>query len=430
VEIEVLRFEHPFLYLDGSIGRYLSSYLHQLGASTVIVEKHYVDRDFLIDYAKFYARSFSAPERFTKRLHFFSLEFTKTELEKALSGNQSAIKRLYTSYLGFIVLKPIKGADGGPLVGRTVLKTYPKKADSDTRTFLTHKCKACLYGIPLDVDTLPFQTQDMAVAACATTSLWISLHPLSALFQVPMLSPAEITERAVTFPGEERNFPSFGLNIGQMINFINSIGLDTENINVIREDNEVVPNAVRAYIAAGIPIIACLILSKGGKQCDYHAAVISGYRTDVNGKIKELYVHDDQIGPYSRVKSSEPSFRIWENEWIKYGGYGEVRVERLLVPIYPKIRLTFGRIYSVYLKERDKISAQGFGCNFFLTQVNQYKYFLLSRKLKDKPTILVEPLPRFIWVIRAYLNNEPILDILYDGTEVFPKKLLTVNFCA
>lgn len=425
--MEVLQSTNSFQHLVGPIGQYCSDYLTELKNSTAIVEEHYVDRDFLIDYTKFYARSFDAPERFTKRLHFFSFKFTETDFKQALNGNRRLLQKLYDYYLGFVVIKPIKDQDNNPLIGRTVLKTYPQKAGNHTRKFLTHNCKASLYGIPLNIDSLPFQTQDEAVAACATTALWVCLHPLSILFGVPLFSPAEITERSVTFPGTERNFPSLGLNLFQMINFINFIGLDTENINILEESKEIIPHVVRSYINAGIPIIACLTLREKEGSEFYHAAVVTGYRSDANGDIVELYVHDDQIGPYSRVKSKDGLFLTWENEWIK-DGFQEVIVNRLLVPVYPKIRLTFGRIYRVYLKEFEKISAGGFKSEFFLTQVNQYKHFLLDKQFKNKADVLLKSLPRFLWIIRAHLKTQPMLDMIYDGTEVFPKKLLMIDF--
>lgn len=42
--------------------------------------------------------------------------------------------------------------------------------------------------------------------------------------------------------------------------------------------------------------------------------------------------------------------------------------------------------------------------------------------------VLSKPLPRFLWVVRTLLNGQPVLDSLYDGTEVVPKKLLDISF--
>ena len=426
--MKVLSRNQGLAYLGSSNqARYLSSYLKGLNTKTILVENNYVDKDFLIDYAKFYARSFEAPQRFTKRVHFFSSDFTidsfKTAIEKY---DHSLIQTIRESYLGFTIVKPIGNQHGEPLIGRTVVRTYPEKVEGDFRYFLTHSCLASLHGISLGISSLPYQTQDMAVAACATTALWIVSHPFSALFTIPTYSPVEITEKAVTYPGEQRNFPSSGLTILQMIDFINFLGLDTENINILPKKEEMISEVVKAYIKAQIPVIACLKL-EGKAEPGYHAVVVSGYRYDSSGTVKELYVHDDQIGPYSRVKLGNNSTE-WQNEWITHYGFKKMAVERLLVPVYPKIRLTFGRIHAAYLKEKDKIISKGLNVELFLTQVNQYKQYLLKHPFKNKVEILIKSLPRFLWVIRDHLNGRPILDHVYDGTAVFPKELFTIIY--
>ena len=154
---------------------------------------------------------------------------------------------------------------------------------------------------------------------------------------------------------------------------------------------------------------------------------MSGYRYDSSGSVKELYIHDDQIGPYSRVKLVHNSAE-WENEWITHYGFKKMVVERLLVPVYPKIRLTFGRIHAVYLREKDKIISKGLNAELFLSQVNAYKQHLLKHSFKDKVETLTKSLPRFLWVIRGHYHGQPILDNVYDGTAIFPQKLLTIIY--
>ena len=104
---------YTFDKLSDHIGKspqaqYLFSYLGELNAKTFFVESDYVDKDFLIDYAKFYARSFQAPRRLTKRIHFFSRDFTTESFKIAVEEyNDNLIKSIRKSYLGFTVVKPI-----------------------------------------------------------------------------------------------------------------------------------------------------------------------------------------------------------------------------------------------------------------------------------------------------------------------------------
>ena len=209
---------------------YLIQYLQNLEAKTYILEEEYVDKDYMIDFQKFYARSFEKIGKFTKRIHFFNEKFDEKDFQKALESNdKEVINTLKRSYLGFTVVKPLRGADGNKLIGRTLLKTYPEEVDDEMRIFIKKKYTASLFGIPLEIESLPFQAQDQGVSACATIALWSALHPLSDIFEIKRDSPAEITEIATSLPFS-RKFPSSGLTFEQMINYIQSLGLDTEVI--------------------------------------------------------------------------------------------------------------------------------------------------------------------------------------------------------
>ena len=47
---------------------------------------------------------------------------------------------------------------------------------------------------------------------------------------------------------------------------------------------------------------------------------------------------------------------------------------------------------------------------------------VIKEKYIDKETILADPLPHFLWIIRTYYEGIPTMDDVYDGTAVFPKK--------
>src|SRR5437763_12953300 len=54
---------------------YLGNYVADLGGKTVVVEGHYIDRDYIDDVALFYARSLRAYPNYCYRLHFFATPF-------------------------------------------------------------------------------------------------------------------------------------------------------------------------------------------------------------------------------------------------------------------------------------------------------------------------------------------------------------------
>ena len=53
---------------------YLRRYLEDLGATTVLTEPYYFDRDYLAEFAAFYCVSAAGYPNVCRRLHFFDLE--------------------------------------------------------------------------------------------------------------------------------------------------------------------------------------------------------------------------------------------------------------------------------------------------------------------------------------------------------------------
>ncbi|MFA5364447.1 MAG: hypothetical protein WC325_04610 [Candidatus Bathyarchaeia archaeon] len=205
--------------------KYLIDYLNTINAETCICEK-YIDKDYLVDFQKFYCRSFKPYPRFTDRFHFFQEKIDETKFSELVEKNDiNGLKKLFASYLGFIIKKPVSDEFGNELIGRTMLQTYPKKDQyGNDRCFIVNENEVCLFGVPLKIKSVPFQMQDQRVSACATISLWTTLHALSELFDIPKSSPSEITEISTSFISKYRNFPQGGLTIGQMLKCIRSMG--------------------------------------------------------------------------------------------------------------------------------------------------------------------------------------------------------------
>jgi hypothetical protein len=449
---------------------YLNDYLNEIKAKTVIIEKEYIDKDFIIDYSKFYSRSFIPIKKSTTRYHFFNKKITPAEFfaELESSNNANFTKKLNDSYLGFVVKKPI--VSGNPLhkelVGRTLLNTYDKKIGFEERCYIKNQYQVSLCGIRLNICSLPYQQQDFAVGACATIACWVSLFPLSKLFGTPILSPSEVTEKSVFFPSDCRNFPSDGLTIHQMKTYFNSLGLETEIIKPtkVEETNnqfDVVADIVKAYTQLNIPVIAGLwFISKDDANKDeikdidtygHHAVVISGYRHHKRN-VKELYVHDDAFGPYCYIKSINNNFLKWECRWPEISNEQIFFVNQLLIPIYPKIRLNFSNIYAEYHHRRHDLNLEiavgkkdkTTSIEFLLYDIHRYKNFLLNKEVsfleehqkdgqseivdKNKSNLLTKSLPRFIWVIRYNKDGEPDHDRIYDGTDVLTNLIGHVEY--
>lgn len=438
---------------------YIFKYLKNRGARTVIIEENYVDKDYVIDYSGFYARSFEKIDKCTTRLHFFSKRFSKVSFENLLRQGKDGDTSKLGEYLGFAIIKHFKDEDGNPnlLIGRTALSPMPSEigTSSDSREYIWIKNYVNLYGIPFEVFSLPFQAQDHAVAACATISLWIANAKLNDLFQTPSLSPLEVTNRAISFIDKERNLPSEGLALEQMLTFVKSVNLDYDIINIqsirdVADSDEfsedvrdwhrkklenIVPDTVKAFILAKMPIIAGISLSKFDSSLlvekGYHAVVISGFRHNQEGEINRLYIHDDQIGPYCRVtstdgrflNSADRSFLKWENEWIQGpdSPYDEMLLDILVIPSYPKIRYSYNKIYDYFLEKKVQNLDEKFTLQ--LINVQEYKARLFNSNIDNKVDFLRKPLPRFLWLIGLLENNHIVWEEIYDATSHYSRKV-------
>ncbi len=419
-------------YLESFQGRRIIDCLTSLKAAHVVLEDNYIDWHYMIDYSKFHSRSFSKPKIETTRLHFFrDINFEEEDFDgffKSIlaDGNAEKIKELQKAYIGFCVEKPIKNEQGKKVIGRTIIDPHNSIEKPDDKVFLVTEKKSSLCGIPLNINGLPYQAQDRMVCACATVSIWTCLHSLNRLFGVKIFSPCEITEGAVTTPSIYRSFPSSSLTLEQMISFLKSLKLDCETITLDNNEEEardLIEAAVKAYLNAGIPIILGLKIKKEDKPDGNHAVVVSGYKL-TQGQISELYIHDDGISPYSVSKPINNSFVEFENDWSNNLGFS-IRITDLIIPVYPKIRLNFLKMHKLLKKHEEN---NPFAFELYLTELKEYKKFLLTQKIKDKENILCKSLPRFIWIIRSSYSNKTVFDRLYDGTSVFPIKVADIDY--
>jgi hypothetical protein len=444
---------------------YLHEYFQHGAVKTIVVERDYVDRDYLEDFAAYYVRCFEPYERTCSRLHFFSTPFDDKRFREVLSlaPSDSAMRAFRDSYCGFIVIKPLPQT----VFGRTCLRTYPPKPN---RHFpIARKFSANLFGIGLDIpETLPFQEQDSVVAACATSALWSVLQATAKEFQHRLWTPIEITQAATEFtPAESRMIPNRGgLSTAMMAEAIRSVGLEPLLLDVPANDDDALRAAVYAYLRARIPVIMGVALvdicvRKRPRLIGLHAVAVTGY--NVSGKpakpgtktgfrqratcIDKIYVHDDQLGPFARMtfdgvhvkqppesnSDPGPSLRSLSTTWKSSDGTRRVRAipQILLVPLYHKIRIPYADVFQAvieldgFLKTLTLPKPHGtlrkLEWDLHLTTVNDLKTDLQgSNELRGKSRThwLTKSMPRFVWRATAYAQNQRIFDVLVDATDI------------
>ena len=321
------------------------------------------------EHSVFYSKSLRRYENSCRRLHFFSMEEKDLKREfrrlrgirKKADFQAECEKFSRKRYIGFSVIKPLPGCP----VGRTVFRPFPQDASPGIqREFdcVCHGNKAHLLGIPLSVTGLPFQQQDLGVSACATTALWSALQRARELEEVGTATPAQITLRASQFALPfGRPMPSEGLSVDQMCQAVHSLGYAPYLFRA--EDFEVSRGLLYAIVRSGISPVLILkpLRSNTGPR---HAVAVAGMkiRTPRQQKLLidlidaqssdmvGLYIHDDRYGPYLTTEIKE-----WKKQLLlslplpSLGSSENWLLSHVLVPIHPKIRLSFGSLREAAL---------------------------------------------------------------------------------
>lgn len=343
----------------------LENYLSEsgVGAQCAVIEKEYLDRNFSDDYSAYYGRCFRDFSRKCCRIHFFKECYKQQEIEKILvaSEKDASLKKFKESYLGFIVIRPLQQT----IVGRTCLVPYPcQKSDNNFGRNYPAVCKneVSFFGIKLNVNCMPFQEQDCGTSACATCALWSTFTVSARMFGNKCPSPSTITTLAMdnNFSIGTR-FPNRGLTSEEMIHAIRKNDLEPVIAHLKGCDKSVLaylfPGFVYAYLNLGVPVIAIIDDMEGWGK---HAIAINGYNIKKDSgeslsamRIDKYYANDDQCCPGARFIPN------WDGDTLKIEAYHGPSfaqnlhktyvLECLMVPLYPKIRVTFSEIAQFVL---------------------------------------------------------------------------------
>jgi hypothetical protein len=411
--------------------RYLAYYVSDpvINCKSILVERHYIDRDYMEDHSVFYSRNLYPYKNYCRRVHFFSIDKAEVDTRiaalraipaaKGLEEYRTASRQFSEAhYIGFSVIKPL---DGSP-VGRTVLRTFPaeKKGMPDYRRVF--ECEryfpAHLGGLTLHVRGLPFQQQDKAVAACATTALWSSLHAAREFEDIAAFTPAQITALAArnSLPFG-RAMPSEGLSVDQMCQAVEAVGISP----VLRRAENFANAKALLHSAIRSSVAPVLVLTNGP---DWHAVAVTGMGVrdkpisvveevgDLASRLEKLYLHDDRIGPYLRaeikevgisdvlsrfqMEVSEPAL-VLEVEFRKGAGFSKESwlLTHILFPMHVKVRITFSELRQLAM-------------HFVAAEIKAYRNTLgqkaLSSAEASRPAMELEA-----WISRSPVYQESLM---------------------
>ena len=440
----------------------LKSYLEVIGVTDILFEAPYIDNDFLEDYANFYAISFYPYERHCKRVHFFSNNVISDELlndiiigdgNKLEQKDNSKIERLQKHYLGYIVVRPFSKAK----IGRTCLKPGGHFDIGYSSFFFSIRKYTCYpLGIKLTIDTMAFQEQDRTTSACASIAIWSAFHVAGKVFQRRLLAPSIVTKNALKSTPFNRSFPNHGLNAEQICTSIAHSELVPFKSTI--GSPKILKGLIYAYGHCGLPIIAGLNLIECNTEPPYyaiplrhgnaHAVTINGFSikeatsefknpTDLNlfsSKIEEIFVHDDQLSPFSKMTFLQPSVEVSkgiEVEVLETGWKTGKRVKTVaivnfvIIPLHPNIRIQFDDIYNNVLISLKILKILNFKINYEwkikLEEVNKWKLRFIEESREifgvTRSKILKTSYPKYIWSATAIYNNIDHFELIFDTTE-------------
>lgn len=431
--------------------QYIEKYVRDLGCQAMLLESHYVDRDYIEDHSLFYSRSFSNYPNYCRRLHFFRAppEELKARLAalEDLCSTAGLVERTArwgefseACYLGFAVIKPLHGSP----VGRTVLRCFAPTPDDtcrDRREFpAARRYVVHLGAVELQVTGLAFQQQDVGVSACATTALWSALHKLRDFEEIGSPTPAQITTLATQYSLPfGRPMPSDeGLSLDQMCQALQALKVAPSLLHV--DSFQVTRAYVHAALRSGFAPV--LVLQARDDQATWHAVTVVGYRRaetptpqpgeayDLSGDIVALYVHDDRVGPYQRVDPFEhvgrlglaPHYRQSETHWI---------VHYVLVPLHAKIRVSVSGLREIAIESLDHVARASGGAPAATTLAVTFENWIarpaaylqaLFSSGNDSGAALARQLiarvsmPRYMGVVRLAGPTVGVIDVLIDTT--------------
>lgn len=457
--------------------KYLFGYLssNHVLAKTVLVENEYIDRNFLEDYSRYYARCFDTYSKTCARIHFFKNPFTEHEFINALTSNdETFIKDLSENYIGFVVIRPIPDT----FIARMCLRPYNYFNNSPSYKLILTKTKISLFGITLEFETTAFIEQDRVVSECATSSIWTLLSTDVANIKhdgLPSLST--ITQIASSSSNDgTKTYPNGGLTYKQVSSALKHFDLEPHVIEV--ESEEKLRELVYAYVSNDIPILlGGEIYTKernGYVNKGRHFTCILGYHLSEENKdfksdrVDKMYIHDDRLGPFVRLNATAKaigSTGVTGFDLVLYDGSSQyINTEVLIIGLYHKIRLPYDVIKDIglalgcYLEVSNRWIenklAEGNVTRLSHKEFLEYQEYLTSvteginniikgqweialttnSKIKeelilnnnyfryngsdDKASVLIRSMPKYVWRIRVTVGNENFTDVLIDATAV------------
>lgn len=434
---------------SNSIITYLKEYLQILSVSTIVIEENYKDKEYLESYLHFYYNCLRNYKKYCVRLHFFKENISIDTFAALLSTKKSenlTLNKLKQCYVGFVVIKPLPHSP----IGTTCL-TIPSSKEFK-RQFLMKSYPISLFGIDLISKTVPFLPSDNKIVRHGITAIYSLLQTTEHLFNYPSLSPLGI-EKII-----EKSFPSIierdGISLREVIIFLKEFGFmsyDQKPINL-----NLFKLFIYIFLNCNIPVLLGINIYDVSKTGDplflgNHLVTVVGFSMDENlpvrgnpslisSRIDKIYVHDDQVGPFSKM-----AFDINEQEtndfsqrfmlslsWLSIlNDKGFIKAEPVIAiaPLRYVIKFPHTEVVGIIISINELISA--LNELIFKDSLIQVEWSILIGNAENFKTevyenytdieirnlILLRPMPPVFWRVIAYYNNNRVIELLFDTSE-------------
>lgn len=400
-------------------------------ASSVVIERHYIDRDYRDTFSQYHSKRFITPDSRCIRLHFFDKSLDRSDIKSP--------EELQPSYIGYSVIRPTRPN----CIGRTLIK--PKCRPTTQGTVCECMESVSIQGTELSISGFPFISQDADVTVCAQASLWMLARYFSDRYHLyPETYPVQIGNLTRDY-SVGRLFPSSGLYIWQLAEALRRLSFapllySRDQYSQISQQSCHTDNfehLLYTYIESGMPVLAAFdshVVVLFGHVSDYsnlsNMAPETGCNFIYSSVLNWAYVGNDDNGiPYQLISNN-----AGQRQTPSYMSNTINQIKQFVAPLPEKVFLpaeSFETLVKAilvrpnvgYQKLSPTISAATPVLRLFLTTGRSYKKQLTGRGMGNA---LVEdvyrnlPLPHFIWVCeisqQAIYPDQVLGEIIWDAT--------------
>lgn len=382
-----------------------------LKCDKILIEYPYYDKDYLSTYYSYYSKLFKPMNKECYRIHIFKKDL----------------------YGGYLTLRPTVS---DTKVGKSYIN--PMFLITEKAYIMLSNYQVNLIGNKYLVSSYPWMYQETDISVCAHVSVWSIIRYYGNKYKD--YADKRMMEIVKQTPnGDDRNIPSRGLNLIQIVNILrkNNFHPIILSKDLYLEDEFL--EAVYCYLESGIPMVAALTNINHAVSIIGHGKINYDKLDNHIGNIintceliDSIIINDDNYFPYLEIKKrNDISNKIQK--------YDLEDIDYVIVPLYDRMLLVYSdvkkRVYNL-IKSKSFEFGDKIVIRIYMTSSKSLKENIKNCKnvnLKLKEIICRLEMPKFIFCVdisnvEEYKNNLISSKIIIDSTcgtyETYPWLLI------